>query len=78
MAKFGAGMIACGDNLALFGGYGVPRGPTQPGSSFIKHAKSVDGGGCTNEVHIYHTKEGMRFMNGSFFYIHAHPLLLCL
>ena len=59
MAKFGAGMIACGDNLALFGGYGVPRGPTQPGSSFIKHAKSVDGSGCSNEFHIYHIKEGM-------------------
>ena len=28
MAKSGAGMIVCGDKLALLGGWGTPRGPT--------------------------------------------------
>ena len=59
MAKFSAGMIAYGDNLALFGGYGLPHGPLQRGSSFIKNTMYPDGRGWTNEFHIYHTKEGM-------------------
>ena len=59
MAKSGAGMIVCGDKLALLGGYGTPRGPTQRGSSFIKETLASDGRGWTNEFHIYHLNEGM-------------------
>ena len=59
MPKWGAAMVACGDGLALFGGYGVPRGPTQRGSSFIKNTAYSDGRGWTNEFHIYHLNEGM-------------------
>ena len=56
MAKYGAGMVAFGNNLAVFGGYGIPDGPLQPGSSFIK---DTDGSGWTNELHMYDVKDGM-------------------
>ena len=59
-SKSGGAMVACGDGLALFGGYGIPRGPTQrAGSSFIKNTVYSDGRGWTNEFHIYHLNEGM-------------------
>ena len=57
MAKSTAGMVAFRGNLALFGGYGIPHGPTQPGSSFIKNANSTIG--WTNEFHIYDLQNGM-------------------
>ena len=59
MAKSSAGMIAYGDNLALFGGYGLPHGPAQPGSSVVKSAGFTNGRGLTNEFHIFHLKQGM-------------------
>jgi len=59
MPKSFAAMVACGDGLALFGGYGIPHGPTQRGSSFIKSIAYSDGRGWTNEFHIYHLNEGM-------------------
>ena len=58
MAKCGAGMVAFGDKLAVFGGYGIPHGPTQP-ESFIKDTRFTDGVGWTNELHIYNLKDGM-------------------
>jgi len=58
-SKVGAAMVACGDGLALFGGYGIPHRPTQHGSSFIKHTDWSDGSRWTNEFHIYHLNEGM-------------------
>jgi len=58
-SKYDAAMVACGDGLALFGGYGIPHGPTQRGSSFIKNTSYSDGSGWTNEFHIYHLNEGM-------------------
>ena len=54
MPKRGCGMIAFRNSLVVFGGYGRPRGPTQP-QSFIKHG---GGGGWTNEFHIYNLSEG--------------------
>ena len=59
MAKSGAGMIGCGDNLALFAGYGLPHGPIQPGSSFVEDTRCTDGRGWTNEFHFYRLREGM-------------------
>ena len=59
IAKNGAGMVAFSDNLAVVGGYGIPHGPTQPGSSFIKNTDSTDSSGWTNEFHIYNLKDGM-------------------
>ena len=57
MPKYGCGMIAFGYGLGVFGGYGVPRGPTEP-QSFIKNTASTDGSGWTNEFHIYNLSEG--------------------
>ena len=58
MPKFGSGMVAFGDSLGVFGGYGIPSGPTQPGS-FIKDARYPDGGGWTNDFHLYNLTDGM-------------------
>ena len=57
MAKADAGMVACGENLVLIGGYGKPHGLIQPGSTFTPVAGSC-GHGLTNEIHICHVKEG--------------------
>ena len=57
MPKHGCGMIAFRNSLVVFGGYGVPRGPTEPGS-FIKNIPAVDGSGWTNEFHIYNLLNG--------------------
>ena len=55
MRKSSSGMVAFGDRLGVFGGFGEPQGPTQPGS-FIKLRWSSEG--WTNEFHVYHLKEG--------------------
>ena len=57
MPKGSCGMIAFGNSLGVFGGYGIPRGPTEP-QSFIKDTRSTDGRGWTNEFHIYNLSEG--------------------
>ena len=70
MPKRGAQMVAFGDNLAVFGGYGIPHGPIQPGSLFIRDYRYSDGRGWTNEFHVYnrtdgkciHTCTGMKMM----------------
>ena len=57
MPKAGCRMISFRDSLGVFGGYGIPRGPTEP-QSFIKDTSFTDGRGWTNEFHIYQLKEG--------------------
>ena len=57
MPRSGCGMIAFRNSLVVFGGYGVPRGPTEP-QSFIKDTFVADGSGWTNELHIYNLSEG--------------------
>ena len=57
MPKFGCEMITYGNSLGVFGGCGVPRGPTEP-QSFIKDTRSIDGRGWTNEFHVYNLSEG--------------------
>ena len=57
MSKAGCGMIAFGNGLGVFGGYGVPRAPTEP-RSFLKSTIFTDGRGWTNEFHIYNLSEG--------------------
>ena len=60
MRKHGCGMVSYnGDRLALFGGYGIPTGPTQPGATFTKNTKYTDGSGWSNELHIFNVNEGM-------------------
>ena len=57
MPKAGCGMIAFRNSLVVFGGYGRPRGPTEP-QSFIKYNFATDGSGWTNEFHIYNLSQG--------------------
>ena len=57
MPKAGCGMIALGSGLGVLGGYGVPRGLTEP-QSFFQYTASTDGSGWTNEFHIYNLSEG--------------------
>ena len=58
MWKSACEMIAHDSKLVLFGGYGVPSGPIQPGAEFIKSSRFTDGRGWTNEVHTFDLKEG--------------------
>ena len=58
MPKCACGMISFGDSLGVFGGHGIPRGPTEP-QSFIEDTSYTDGSGWTNEFHIYHLKESV-------------------
>ena len=54
MPKAACGIIAFRSSLLVFGGFGVPRGPTKP-QSFIKGAGDA---GWTNEFHIYDLSKG--------------------
>ena len=58
MRKGACGMVAHDSKLVLFGGYGFPSGPIQPGAELIKDSKFTDGRGWTNEVHTFDLKEG--------------------
>ncbi len=56
MKKQGCGMVAYNNKLLLFGGSGVPYGPTQPGSKFILDDWYANGQGWTNEMHTFDLK----------------------
>ena len=58
MRKVGCGMVAYRNRLVLFGGYGLPCGPTQPGAEFVKNDRYTDGRGWTNELHVFNVTEG--------------------
>ena len=59
MRKVGCGMVSFHqDKLAVFGGYGIPRGPTQPGAMFTKNTNHTDGSGWSNELHVFDITEG--------------------
>ena len=55
MRKAGCGMVSYDDQLILFGGYGTPSGPTQPGAEFVEH---TGGAGWTNELHMFNVQKG--------------------
>ena len=60
MRKAGCGMVSFHqDKLAVFGGYGFPTGPTQPGAMFTKKTIFTDGRGWSNELHMFNIIEGM-------------------
>ena len=60
MRKVGCGMVSfLQDKLAIFGGYGIPTGSTQPGAMFTKDPKFTDGRGWSNELHVFNITEGM-------------------
>ena len=59
MRKAGCGIVHFHhDKLAVIGGHGIPTGPTQPGSSFIKDTRFTDGTGWTNEIHVFDISQG--------------------
>ena len=63
MAKSGCGLVSFeGNTSALYGGFGIPTGPNQPGSTFTKYAGFSDGSGWTNEFHLFDLQEGMYYM----------------
>lgn len=55
MAKINCGMVSHGEDLVLFGGFGVPSAPTQPGAEFIESVKYA---AWSNELHRFNLKEG--------------------
>ena len=60
MRKSGCGMVSfLPDQLAVFGGYGIPTGPTQPGTIFTENIDFTDGRGWSNELHVLNITEGM-------------------
>ena len=60
MRKRACGMVSYnGDRLALFGGYGISTGPTQPGSTFTENTSHTDGRGWSNELHIFNVNQGL-------------------
>ena len=56
MKKAGCGMVAYSSYLVLFGGYGVPCGPTQLGAEFVKGDHYASG--WSNELHVFDVTEG--------------------
>ena len=59
MKKTGCGMVSfLQDQLAVFGGYGIPTGPTQPGAMLTKSIDFTDGRGWSNEFHVFDITEG--------------------
>ena len=60
MRKSACGMVSfLQDKLAVFGGYGIPTGPTQPGAMFTKDTHFTDGRGWSSELHVFTITEGM-------------------
>ena len=61
MRKIGCGMVSfLQDQLAVFGGYGIPAGPTQPGAMFTKDTLNyIDWWGWSNELHVFDITESM-------------------
>ena len=58
MMKSRCRMINHDNQLLLFGGYGIPSGPTQPGAEFVKNVNNPDGRGWTNALHTFCLNEG--------------------
>ena len=58
MRKVGCRMVAYGNNLVLFGGYGIPSSPTQPAAEFVKSSKYTNDIGWTNEQHTFDLIKG--------------------
>ena len=57
LCKSGCGLVAVDEKtLGCFGGFGY--GPTQQGSTFIRNPFYSNGGGWTNEFHLFDVKTG--------------------
>ena len=57
MKKLWCGMVSFfQDQLAVFGGYGIPILPIQPGATFIKGQSGI---GWSNELHVFNITSSM-------------------
>ena len=66
MRKVWCGMVSFfQDQLAIFGGYGIPTGPIQPGATFIKD-NFTSGRGCSNELHVFDITRSMWALSHSY------------
>ena len=64
MKKVNCGLVCfMATKVAVIGGYGLPHGPPQPGSSFVKDKRSTDGRGWTNEIHIFDSEKCKSSLN---------------
>ena len=78
MRKCGCGMVPfLQDKLGVFGGYGIPIGPTQPGAMFTKNIKYTDGRGWSNELHVFNIREGMWALLVCFFCVPLDAIIYC-
>ena len=60
MRKIWCGMVSFfQDQLATFGGYGIPTCPIQPGATFIKDPFNMSGFGWSNELHVFDITRSM-------------------
>ena len=66
MKKLFCSMVVCGEKCVLFGGHGIPSGPTQSGADFVRDNSLTDGSGWTNEMHTFDLKKG----EGASFFSH--------
>ena len=57
MKKSLCGMIVYKNWVIVIGGIGIPQGPLQPGSKWIKHIND-SGEGSTNEMHKFDLSKG--------------------
>ena len=57
MNKYSSGMIVYKNWVIVIGGIGIPQGPLQPGSEWIKHNDDVEEG-LTNEMHKFDLSKG--------------------
>ena len=64
MKKVDCGLVCFMETkIAVIGGYGLPHGPSQPGSSFVKDESSTDDRGWTNEIHIFDSEKCKSSLN---------------
>ena len=67
MRKLWCGIVSfLQDKLAVFGGCGIPTGPTQPGAMFTKNTDFTDGSGWSNKLHVFNITEGMSALSVRF------------
>ena len=59
MRKIWCGMVSFQDQLATFGGYGIPSGPIQPGATFIQDPLLMSEIGWSNELHMFDITRSM-------------------
>ena len=71
MSKDACSMVSHGNELVLFGGYGIPSASIQPKSKF-REGGSFAGGGWSNELHAYNLESGTLLESCKTLYIYIY------